>query len=79
VANRINNELFVFTWIPVSPWAVAHSAKWTNIDSVINFRPQDIKLASGGGLLEKIPGFDLVFLGISSSLVVIGLIRKKRK
>ncbi|MHA1522739.1 MAG: hypothetical protein ACTSRK_21455 [Promethearchaeota archaeon] len=78
IANRINNELFAFTWIPGQPWMCAYSTEWTNVSSMIDFRPQYIRLVTDE-TEGKISGYSFLILGLISSLVIVSLMRKKKK
>ena len=82
VADRINNELFYFAWIPVGNFPCAYSNEWTNISSLIDTRPwQWVPVTENGNDEEKVsvPGFSLIFLGFASAVGVIAIIKKKRE
>ena len=75
VADRINNELFYFAWIPVGNFPCAYSNEWTNISSLIDTRPwQWVPVTENGNDEEKVsvPGFSL-------TVGVIAIIKKKRE
>jgi len=80
VADRINNELFVFLYYPDAPHTTGYLDKWTDIVSLSWFRPEYVKLQTAfGKFIGQIPGYSIIFLFISSSLVVTSLMRKNKK